>query len=72
MSDDGKLGTLQETFESSKLLPALEAILVEALEPRQNRKRCDDLAAVEYIQKADPEIEKKRVKQTVEAALSKL
>lgn len=72
VSDDGKLGTLQDTFESSKLLPALEAILVEALEPRQNRKRGDDLAAVEYIQKVDPEIEKKKVKQTVEAALSKL
>jgi len=36
VSDDGKLGTLQDTFESSKLLPALEAILVEALESRQN------------------------------------
>ncbi len=43
------------------LIPALEAILIEALEPRQNRKRGDDLAAVEYLQKADPEIEKKRI-----------
>jgi hypothetical protein len=72
VSDDGKLGTLQDTFPSSKLLPALEAILVEALEPRQNRKRGDDLAAVEYIQKEDPEIKKKIVKQTMEAALNKL
>jgi len=72
VSDDGKLGVLQDTFPSSKLLPALEAILVEALEPRQNRKRGDDLAAVEYIQQEDPEIKKKIVKQTVEAALNKL
>ena len=72
VSADGKLGVLQGTFPSSKLLPALEAILVEALEPRQNRKRGDDLAAVEYIQKEDPEIKKKIVKQTMEAALNKL
>ena len=36
--------------------------IIEALEPRQNRKRGDDLAAVEYIQKIDPEIEKKKVR----------
>lgn len=72
VSDAGKLGTVQETFASSKLLPALEAILIEALEPRQNRKRGDDLAAVEYIQKEDPAIKKKLVKQTMEAALEKM
>ncbi|MFH0938370.1 MAG: winged helix-turn-helix domain-containing protein [Planctomycetota bacterium] len=50
----------------------IEAIMIEALEPRQNRKRGDDLSAVEYIQKEDPEIQKKRAKQTIEAALNKL
>ena len=63
---------MPETFSSSNLLPALEAILIEALEPRQNRRRGDDLASVEYIQKEDPEIQKKLVKQTMEAALNKL
>ena len=72
VSDTGSLGTLQEIFEASKLLPALEAILIEALEPRQNRKRGDDLSAVEYIQKDDPEIQKKMVKQAVDAAFNKL
>jgi hypothetical protein len=72
VSETGTLGTLQDTFHASKLLPALEAILIEALEPRQNRKRGDDLSAVEYIQKEDPEIQKKIVKQTMEAALNKL
>lgn len=57
---------------SYALIPALEAILIEALEPRQNRKRGDDLGAVEYIQHEDPEIQKKKVKQTLETALSKL
>jgi hypothetical protein len=72
VSDDGKLGAMPGTFDSSALLPALEALLIEALEPRQNRKRGDDLASVEYVQKPDPEIQKKLVKQTMEAALNKL
>jgi hypothetical protein len=72
VSEQGSLGSLPTTFDAAKLIPALEAILIEALEPRQNRKRGDDLAAVEYIQRVDPEIEKKRVKATLDAALNKL
>lgn len=72
VSDTGVLGALPEQYEAAKMIPALEAILIEALEPRQNRKRGDDLAAVEYIQKVDPEIEKKKVKATLDAALNKL
>lgn len=72
VSDDGRLGELPRQYEAATLIPALEAILIEALEPRQNRKRGDDLAAVEYIQRVDPEIEKKRVKATLDAALNKL
>ncbi len=72
VSDDGKLGSMPDAFTGSSVIPALEALLIEALEPRQNRKRGDDLAAVEFIQKPDPEIQKKLVKQTMEAALNKL
>jgi HB1/ASXL restriction endonuclease-like protein with HTH domain len=72
VSEKGSLGKLPESFGAAKMIPALEAILIEALEPRQNRKRGDDLAAVEYMQKEDPEIEKKKVKATLDAALNKL
>ncbi len=72
VAEAGQLGGLPESYSSAKLIPALEAILIEALEPRQNRKRGDDLASVEYLQKADPEIEKKKVKATLDAALNKL
>lgn len=72
VSDDGKLCSMPDTFSGSSVIPALEALLIEALEPRQNRKRGDDLAGVEYIQKGDPEIRKKLVKQAMEAALDKL
>ena len=72
VSDTGELGDLADAFDAAKMIPALEAILIEALEPRQNRKRGDDLAAVEFLQKEDPGIRKKRVKETLEAALNNL
>jgi hypothetical protein len=72
VSETGQLNDLPETYKAAKFIPALEATLIEALEPRQNRKRGDDLATVEYIQRVDPEIEKKRVKATLDAALNKL
>jgi hypothetical protein len=71
ISATGSLGQMPATFDASKLGPALEAILVEALEPRQNRKRGDDLAAVEYVQMEDPEIRKRRVKAAIDEALNK-
>jgi len=72
VSDSGKLGKLPPAYDSAKMIPALEAILIEALEPRQNRKRGDDLAAVEYLQKEDPAIRKKMVMDTLETALNKM
>jgi hypothetical protein len=71
VSEAGELGRLPENYLSTKLVPAVEAILIEALEPRQNRKRGDDLSAVEYIQKEDPEIQNKKVMQTIQDALKK-
>lgn len=72
VSDTGNLQPLPKTYESATLIPALEALLIEALEPRQNRKRGDDLASAEFMQKEDPEIRKKRVRASLEAALDKL
>lgn len=69
VSEKGALGSLAESFEAKKFLPALEAILIEALEPRQNRKRGDDLTAVEYLQKEDPEIERKKKQAILKSAL---
>ncbi len=60
VSEEGLLATLPNQYDSAVIIPALEAILIEALEPRQNRKRGDDLAAVEYLQIVDPNIERQR------------
>ncbi len=46
VSEDGQLRQMPKGYQSHTLIPALEAILIEALEPRQNRRRGDDLAAV--------------------------
>ena len=60
VSEAGVLGQLPESYVGTKIIPAVEAVLIEALEPGQNRKRGDDLSAVEYIQKEAPEIQKKK------------
>jgi hypothetical protein len=62
ITEEGQIGKLPATYVASKMIPALEAILIEAMEPRQNRKRGDDLSAVEYLQKEDPAIAKKKIK----------
>ena len=59
-------GDLEEM--SPRALPAdiivttiMEALLIEGLEPPQNRRRGDDFRAVEYVQAEDPELEKRRM-----------
>lgn len=71
VSDKGELLPLPEGYQSSRLIPAFEAVLIEALEPRQNRKRGDDLAAVEYLQVEDPVIKQQKMKETIQSLLDK-
>lgn len=44
----------------------MEALLIEGLEPPQNRKRGDGFSAVEFIQAVDPDIEKRRDREVAE------
>lgn len=71
VSEKGTLVVMPPQYQSEQMIPAMEAILIEALEPRQNRKRGDDLAAVEYLQQEDSEIKKQKLKDTLEAVLNK-
>jgi hypothetical protein len=54
-----------EWLATPKLLgmQQIGATPVDFNKPRQNRKRGDDLSAVEYIQREDPGIQKKKVKE---------
>jgi hypothetical protein len=54
------------------LITTMEALLIEGLEPPQNRKRGDDFKAVEFLQVEDPEIHKSRIVQLMEDLKTKL
>ena len=70
-------GTLNSTADFSGLskdtvIVTLEAVLIEALEPRQNRKGGDwKIDAIEFLQREDPEFELKRKKAIVEELMKK-
>jgi hypothetical protein len=49
----------------SGIVATLEAMLIETLEPPQNRRRGDDFAAVEYIQGHDPELKERELQKTL-------
>jgi hypothetical protein len=57
-----KLKEISRSHSIQKLISALEAVLIEALEPRQNRRGGDDLSMIEYNQVVDPQIEEKQKK----------
>lgn len=68
-------GNLRETpFNSSlaALVATLEALLIEALEPPQNRKRGDDFSAIEYIQDIDPELKEREIQNTLRSIEQKM
>ncbi|WP_396909912.1 HTH domain-containing protein [Mycolicibacterium sp.] len=52
------------------LIATMEALLIEGLEPPQNRRQGDGFNAVEFIQTVDPEVEKKQ-KRTLLEQMSK-
>ena len=54
------------------MIGTLEALLIEALEPPQNRKRGDDFSSVEYIQDIDPELRERDIKNTLRSIEQKM
>lgn len=68
-------GNLRETplnTSLASLVATLEALLIEALEPPQNRKRGDDFSAIEYLQDVDPELRERELQSTLRAIEQKL
>jgi hypothetical protein len=63
VNDDGTLGELPTSSASPHdWIVTMESLLIEGLEPPQNRKRGDEFNAIEYIQVLDPELQKRDVK----------
>lgn len=62
VQDDGSLCDVDLAANDEGIVIAtLEALLIEALEPPQNRKRGDQFSVTEYLQVADPERDKQKI-----------
>jgi hypothetical protein len=61
--DDGSLGDPVQTIDSSELISVIESLLIEALEPPQNRRRGDGFTAVEFMQAEDPAIKQAQLQE---------
>lgn len=72
VTDDGKLVETPIKVTLPSLIATLEALLIEALEPPQNRKRGDDFSVMEYIQDIDPEIKERELQSTLRAIEQRL
>lgn len=70
-------GVLNQNVEFKNLTikdigDVLEAILIEAIEPRQNRKQGNQFYGIEFHQQESPEIEKRRKEQILKELTDKL
>jgi len=72
VTDDGTLEEIPIQVTLPSLIATLEALLIEALEPPQNRKRGDDFSVMEYIQDVDPELKERELQNTLRAIEQKL
>lgn len=73
VTEDGNLAEIElNSISADDVITTMEALLIEGLEPRQNRKRGDAFRAVEYLQHLDPELAKKAKRKLAEEILSKL
>jgi len=70
VAPDGSLGPVPSgNFAVDMLVATMEALLIEGLEPPQNRRRGDGFNATEFIQVTDPRIEERREEQVIQRLL---
>lgn len=73
VTNDGNLAETNLTsLTADDVITTMEALLIEGLEPRQNRKRGDAFRAVEYLQHLDPALKKKDQQRLLAEMQSKL
>ncbi|MCL2829587.1 MAG: HTH domain-containing protein [Betaproteobacteria bacterium] len=70
-TDDGGLEEAPFNNSLASVIATLEALLIEALEPPQNRRRGDDFA-IEYIQDIDPELREREIQNTLRSIEQKM
>jgi hypothetical protein len=59
-------------YNIDMLIVTMEALLIEGLEPPQNRRRGDDFRAVEFLQVEDPDIQKTQIVRLMDELKKKL
>jgi len=72
VSPEGGLREVSMATSLASMIGTLEALLIESLEPPQNRKRGDDFSAVEYIQDIDPELREREIQNTLRSIEQKM
>jgi len=60
-----------ENLNIEQIGDLLEAVLIESIEPRQNRKQGNLFNGIEYLQQEAPELRDKKMKQTIQAITEK-
>jgi hypothetical protein len=72
-ADTGELNrNVGNSYNLDMLIVTMEALLIEGLEPPQNRRRGDDFRAVEYLQVEDPDIQKDQILHLMDELKKKL
>ena len=74
VNNDGNLNLEEQlkNFTIQHLGDVLEAILIESIEPRQNRKQGNSFIGLEFLQQESPEIKQKQKKQLLAELSSKI
>lgn len=72
VTEDGTLIEGAIEVSPNMIIATLEAMLIEGLEPPQNRRRGDGFGAVEYLQSEDPEIQKAQMSKLLSEMQQKL
>lgn len=72
VDDKGELTGSMFTANQDQILSLMEAVLIESLEPPQNRKRGDDFSEREYLQAEDPSISLRNKEKLLKEMFSKL
>ncbi|MGD7707869.1 winged helix-turn-helix domain-containing protein [Microlunatus sp. Y2014] len=67
VAEDGSLGAIPAgNFAVDMLVATMEALLIEGLEPPQNRRRGDGFNATEFIQATDPQLARRRAQESLQ------
>lgn len=72
VDDNGKLTMPAESWVRHDVIQTMEAVLIECLEPAQNRRRGDKLGANEFVQLKDPEFMKSEARRLLSQLVEKL